>query len=622
MFDFQSAKKRFCSDGCRGRSKSRRRRESHREEVNARKRENYRRKNPAKRRDRPLALYPEILETWDYERNNSDLEPSNLSRLSDDAFGPDFRGFWWKCVDGNHSYPMKIRNRLKGSGCPVCQGLPVPGVNDLFSTYPELRDWWDSESNGTEPPSNIRIGERSIEYWWKCSLGHKAFRMDARRARRSMEEGIPLCELCRMLNAAAGKSVRDVFPELVEHWSPRNSLGPEYFSFGSNRRVLWSCGNGHEDWEASPKERKLGIRMCPCCPGSHKLVVGCNDLETTHSDISLRWDYQRNRKTPREVKIGTNARFFFKCERNPDHHPRMWLPNLRFNPMACTYCHVEPVVCPTNDLACSAPSAFEGWDWEKNEVEHPGVNPHQIRPSDERIFFWRCPNGKDHSYPRSAYSRTQGRNGCTICRNRRIIPSENSLRALFPEIAEEWLEEFNLDLLPLTPDTAPPAGGTTVNWICRAGKNHPPYPSTIWNRTAGETGCPACAVYGYKRALPGLLYLVERGDSDEYRAGRKIGISNAHSSRTRLRHWSYIGFQVIHTVEDSDGGLIEDLEKEVLNGWIRGELGLGQWYSKEEMRGGATETFSPYGPTNEEVVEKINSEYSKLFLSLKSQDKS
>lgn len=612
-FEYKSAKKRFCSPTCLGRNKGRRRLENRRDHVNALKRDSYRRKNPPKRRDKPLSLFPEVLQTWDFERNDSSLEPTELSRLADEAYGPDFQGFWWKCDREEHSYPMKIRSRLKGSRCLVCSGLPVAGVNDLFSSFPKLHDWWDVEGNNGQPPNNIKLGERSVEYVWRCAEGHRAFRMDARGARRSLEVGISLCEACRMLESARGKSVVDLYPELTEYWSPRNALGPEHYSYGTNKRVLWVCANGHEDWEASPTERKFGRRLCPCCPGSHKLVVGCNDLATTHPLIALRWDYERNAKKPDEVKLGTNARFFFICDRNPHHHPKMWLPNLRFNFSACTFCQNEPIVCPANDLACSAPATFEGWDWQKNADNHPGVNPHEIRPTDERVFFWKCPQGRDHSYPRSAYNKHQGRTGCTVCSNRIILPGENSLSALFPEIAQEWLEEHNLDVLPLTPDTAPPAGGATVNWICRAGKGHPPYPSTIWNRTAGETGCPSCATYGYKRTLPGLLYFIERQDSDEYRAGRKIGISNLQSSPVRLRHWSYLGFELVHTVEDQDGGLIEDLEKEILKNWIRGELGLGQWYSKEEMKGGQTETFSPYGPTNEEIVEKINAEYERLF---------
>lgn len=557
-------------------------------------------------------MFPEILRTWDFERNDRALEPSGLSRLADGNYGPDFQGFWWKCDRGEHSYPMKIRNRLKGSRCLVCSGLPVAGVNDLFSTFPKLHDWWDIEGNKGPPPKNIRLGERSVEYVWRCAQGHLAFRMDARNARRSLEEGIPLCEACRMLESASGHSVVDLFPELNEYWSPRNALSSEHYSYGTNKRVLWSCPNGHEDWEATPKERKFGRRLCPCCPGSHKLVVGCNDLATTHPRIASRWDYTRNTKRPDEVKLGTNAKFFFTCDRDPDHHPRMWVPSLRLNEEACTYCYREPVVCPQNDLACSAPDTFSGWDFEKNKVAHPGVNPHSIRPTDERVFFWHCPNGRDHSYERAVYNKNRGLIGCTICRNRVIVPGQNSLRDLFPKIAAEWLPQHNAELLPLTAETAPPAGGAIVKWTCSAGEGHPPYPATIWNRTAGETGCPSCATFGYKRALPGLLYFVERDDTDQHRAGRKIGISNVHSSRIRLRHWSYIGFRVVHTIEDQDGGLIEDLEKALLADWIRAELGLGQWFSNEEMSGGATETFSPFGPSNQKVVARMNLDFERL----------
>lgn len=608
----RTKRSRFCSTKCRERNKARAYREANRTRINQAKRDAYRKSHPQGSKVKTLADFPAVLNTWDYERNDSSLRPEELWRGSDDQFGPEFEGFWWRCDVGGHSYPMKIRGRLKGSKCLVCAGKPVPGVNDLFSTFPELRAFWDSENNLGDPPQNIRIGERGTEYWWRCPEGHGGFQMDARRAKYRADNNLSLCDLCSQRQKLAGSSVAEKMPELAEEWSSANQLGPDYYSVGSNQRVLWTCPLGHGDWEASPYERKIGARLCPCCPGSHRLVEGCNDLATTHPTIARRWDSTRNQKTPQEVKIGSNIKAYFICEANPNHHPRMYLPNLRFNEDACTDCWKTPIICGENDLACTAPDLIKDWDWDRNKTEHPEVDPHKIRATDERVFFWNCPNGEEHSYPRSAYSKWRGNSGCTVCASRVIIPGQNSLKALFPEIAAQWLEENNTHLLPLTPDTAPPSGGAVVNWICEAGKGHPTFASTIWNRTAAETGCPACNEFGYKKHLPGLLYLVERGDSPEYRAGRKIGITNVRSAKTRLKHWEYLGFAVVFKISDEDGEVIANLEKRVLKDWLRSELGIPIWYTKEEMKGGETETIGPLEPTNEEIVAQISEQYRAL----------
>jgi len=558
-----------------------------------------------------LAEFPEILRTWDYELNEGSIDPAQLSRANDDDYGKSFIGFFWKCSAADHSYPMKIRGRMKGSRCVICVDYIVPGFNDLFRKYPQFEPMWSEDLNNSPAPNNIAAFSR-VPYWWNCSEGHESFKMKPRQLARSASEGIPLCLPCRMKNDASGKSVADVYPELVECWSPANLLDPDYFSFGTNRRALWICDKGHDDWSATPFERKFGMRLCPCCPGSHKLVVNCNDLGTTHPRVAERWDYDRNDKTPQDIKIGANNHFYFTCDQDPDHHPQMYLPNLRKNEEACTYCWTELVECPKNDLACSAPQLFKQWDAGANSHEFPHIDPHKIRSTDIGIFYWKCTNGKDHSFRATPYNRHKLGTKCTVCLNRTVIPGQNSLRALFPEIADQWLAEHNQHLLPLSPDTATPAGGAKVNWVCLEGKGHPPYPSVIGSRTTNGSGCPECASYGYKRSLPALLYLIERQDGEFHRAGRKIGITNVHSSKIRLRHWGYLGFEVIHTITDNDGGLIADLENLLVKDWIRTELGLGQWFSRDEMRGGETETFTPFGPTNDEVVEKMFRAYEQL----------
>jgi hypothetical protein len=88
--------------------------------------------------------------------------------------------------------------------------------------------------------------------------------------------------------------------------------------------------------------------------------------------------------------------------------------------------------------------------------------------------------------------------------------------------------------------------------------------------------------------------------------------SNLTSSKTRLRHWSYQGFTVLHVVSHARGDLIARLENALLRDWIRGELGLGQYLGPDEILGGFTETFAPDHPANAEVIFKINQLFEEL----------
>lgn len=62
---------------------------------------------------------------------------------------------------------------------------------------------------------------------------------------------------------------------------------------------------------------------------------------------------------------------------------------------------------------------------------------------------------------------------------------------------------------------------------------------------------------------------------------------------------------MVHTTAHIDGHLISQLESEFLMDVIRGEYGQGQELSSDVIIGGHTETFSLRGPTNEELIERL-----------------
>jgi len=553
---------------------------------------------------RTLADFPEVLASWDFDKNPRELEPHLLSRVDDQRF-PD--GFWWLC-EFKHSYPMSITYRLKGSTCLVCANKIVPGQNDLFTQYPQLADFWPSSKMWADRPQNLSKSLRDQSLELECKTHPGEFTISIRNLVRFLDVGKSACEKCRSIEKLSGRSVQDKMPDIAVLWDyEKNLLEPSMVSYGTNVRYWWLCLIGHDSWEASPDEVSRGWRMCPCCPGSHKLVPGCNDLGTTHPVIAERWDYSRNSLSPREVKIGMNRNFFFLCNKNPDHHPEMYLPNLKKNPYACTHCWQEPLRCGLNDFGCLFPDLvpyFQGISG--------NVTPHDVRPGDERVFLWRCLNGEDHTFERTLYNMTSKRSKqtCPVCVNRQIIPGLNSLRDLVPDIAEEWDYEANKRFSGISPETISPRSGHEVYWLCKSG--HSSFKAAVWNRTVAETGCPNCANFGFKKSEPAVFYLVERDESELFRAARKVGISNLKSSKTRLRHWSYQGFSTVFTVSHPSGALIADLEKVILEDWIRADLGLGQHLSSDEIVGGFTETFAPNSPTNAEVVEKINQVFAEL----------
>lgn len=105
-------------------------------------------------------LYPELMEEWDYEKNN--ILPENLKSGSHEII-------WWICPKG-HSYSSRLYEKTSGNGCPYCSNRKVlKGYNDLATTNPELLEEWNYEKNKKIDIYSLTYGS-DTRVWWKCRL--------------------------------------------------------------------------------------------------------------------------------------------------------------------------------------------------------------------------------------------------------------------------------------------------------------------------------------------------------------------------------------------------------------------------------------------------------------------
>ena len=112
----------------------------------------------------------ELLEEWDYEKNN-DCTPDTITHGS-------HKKVWWKCVNG-HSWDAVLKSRKYNHGCPYCSSTnkkAIKGINDLVSWCTEnnklyILEEWDYEKNSGQNPNQYTFGSHA-RIWWKCSKGH------------------------------------------------------------------------------------------------------------------------------------------------------------------------------------------------------------------------------------------------------------------------------------------------------------------------------------------------------------------------------------------------------------------------------------------------------------------
>ena len=181
-------------------------------------------------------------------------------------------------------------------------------AQSLQARFPEVAKGWDSSKNSMRP-NEVSAGSKK-KYWFVCTAGHSYKQGVASQVRYN--GGCPVCSGRRIVPGV--NDLASLSTSLRDEWHPsKNSLDPSTISGGYNRKVWWLGTCGHE-WEASPNKRLYGGQGCPVCQNL-KLVVGVNDLATTHPEIAAEWHPKKNDKSPEDYVWGTHIKAWWKCQK-------------------------------------------------------------------------------------------------------------------------------------------------------------------------------------------------------------------------------------------------------------------------------------------------------------------
>lgn len=267
--------------------------------------------------------------------------------------------------------------------------------------------------------------------------------------------------------------------ELLAQWdaAKNGELTPENVSYGSQRKVWWRCGKGHE-WQAIIKSRVSGCG-CPVCAG-RVLLSGENDLATLHPELSEQWHPRLNLPlSPRDVMSGTCRKVWWRCEKG---HEWQATVSSRVQGAGCPVCAGKTILPGENDLASRFPEIAAQW----HECKNGRLGPQDVAPYSNRRAWWRCPLGHEYRAPIS--HRTMRGGGCPYCAGRQVLPGFNDLATLCPKVAAQWHPTLNA---PVTPEMVTVGAHRKVWWQCEEGHI---WKAVVYSRTGpAKCGCPVCA---------------------------------------------------------------------------------------------------------------------------------
>ena len=354
----------------------------------------------------------------------------------------------------------------------------VPGENDLATTNPNLAAQWHPSRNLPLLPSGVTAGTARL-LWWVCEIGHE---WQAPGSKRLSGRGCPVCSGRRV--DVGVNDLATTNPSLSLQWHPskNQNLNPTNVTAGGGARVWWLCEKGHE-WEATVGHRARGTG-CPVCL-NQAILVGFNDLTTTHSHVAKLWHPTKNGTlTPEAVSAGSSKKVWWICEIGHDSEATVIS---RAKGSRCPVCLNQIIQPGFNDLASTNPEIAKQWHPTKNGA----FSPEAVSARSGKKVWWICE--QSHSWLAPTADRVYG-SGCPFCSGRFAISGVNDLATTHPKIAAQWHPTKNGDLLTTEVKAAT---NKRIWWLCSAGHE---WQAVVAARTSGN-GCPVC---GGKTVLSGV----------------------------------------------------------------------------------------------------------------------
>jgi hypothetical protein len=484
-------------------------------------------------------LFPDIAAQWHPTLNK--VQPREVVAKSRQVA-------WWVCPnDPRHVYEARIDHRtIANSDCPFCAGQKVNETNSLAALYPHIAKSWHPNKNGKLTPHDITPKSTAQKIWWQCERSKEHEWQATASDRVRGNHGCPYCSNNRSApELRIYSELQCIFPDAtnrfkidgieIDLYLPQAKIGIEYD--GS----YWHKGKLDKDKKKNAELNERGIflirvRETPLTKiSTQDVLVGDKGLSkldldkivkkideqsdlfareiqnyltesdfvnqkkyqeylsflpnpiperslaASHPELSKIWDYAKNAPlTPKNFTSGSNKNVFWLCEKDHRHSHKQPISYKAKHGVGCPFCSGRKVHCTTSLLA-TEPEIASQWDMIKNG----DLTPEHVTRKSNKTVWWRCTINASHSWKTSIANRTNG-TGCPICVGRFCEPAD-SLLILFPDIASEWHQTKNRDLLPIY---IKPNSSRKVWWSCSSHKGHE-WLDRVSNRVIGST-CPFC----------------------------------------------------------------------------------------------------------------------------------
>ena len=217
------------------------------------------------------------------------------------------------------------RQTLCGCGdCHLC--LPLSFAASPHSCL------WDTELNGELTPFHV-MRKSNLRVAFHCSVCNHRFR----NCVRDIEEKEIGCSFCAGHKICGQPSCVTCFQHSFaghprsQNWSFQNAMQPTDVMLSSNLPILFDCDVCSHTFQMPPNfiTRSVQAAWCPFCAGKRRCgnidCQPCFDRSFAAHPRSAFWCHERNGGImPRDKAIGSDEKFWFKCEGQHEWQARLY----------------------------------------------------------------------------------------------------------------------------------------------------------------------------------------------------------------------------------------------------------------------------------------------------------
>ena len=407
-----------------------------------------------------LTVKPLLAKEWDYEKNS--IRPDEVAMYSRKRVA-------WKCSKG-HSFFAVVSDRVKGSGCPICNQERQVSFPEKALLYYIKKEYKNVIGNFRAPwlhnyELDIFIPEYKIGIEYDGVYGHSTktgIERDKRKNKICSDNNIILIRIrepdCLSLQSTS-------IDYLI---SKEESIDATIFNVLQllHRETKKTLELTHEDIDTKNDS------------GDIYSLIEYSEKEKSIKkyapNIAQIWHPVKNGNlTPDQVSIMSAKKVWWlgKCG-----HEWQSIVSNEIKRGLCPYCTGKRILLGFNDLVTTNPALAQEWDYEKNNP----YKPEDFTSGSGKKVWWKC--NKGHSWYASITSRNHG-NGCPICANRNAVQGYNDVAS------STLLADWDYDNNDVKPEEVCIGSKKKYQWLCHICGYK--WSASVSNRYHGR-GCPQC----------------------------------------------------------------------------------------------------------------------------------